>query len=794
MTTTRAIQTGPAAGLIAQVLLLAVLAENAWLGAAGWIVGTGCAVTMAAALARGLARRPGERLGPASWVTLARATLAVGVAALAADSFTHGTPVALLVTLAAIALVLDAVDGWLARRTGTTTALGARFDGEVDAFLILALSVYVAPECGAWVLAIGAARYLFLAGEWLLPWMRAPLPPRHWRKLVAATQGIVLTVAAAGFLPQGLTQALLVAALVLLAASMGQCVWWLWRRRHAARDQVPEGDVGQPQRGPLRTGIAVAITVLALLLVWAALVAPNHPSHLTLGAFARLPLELLVVVAVAALLPATPRRVLAVVLGAVLSALVVVKVLDIGFFTAFDRPFKPLDDSSYVGIGIETLRHAIGSSSANLVVAVAAVLIVALLALPVLALLRVTRVAAGHRGWALRAATALGVVWVALRVVGAPVASSSTAALAVDEVQAVRAGLADRAAFAREIARDRLRASPGNRLLTDLRGKDVLLVFVESYGRVAVQGSSISRRIRAVLDRGDAQLRAAGFSSRSAFLTSPTFGGLSWLAHSTLQSGVLVDGQRRYDQLVQNDRLTLTRAFKRAGWRAVGAMPGNRRAWPEGSTFYHYDRVYDRRNFGYRGPGFGLAPMPDQYTLLALQRRELAKRHRPPLFAEVDLISSHAPWTRIPRLVSWDDVGDGSIFDRLPAEESTKAGLFGDAERARAAYAHSIEYSLSTIFSFVQRYGDDDLVLVVLGDHQPATVVTGQGASHDVPISLIAHEPTVLHQIAGWSWQDGMLPSPQAPVWPMAAFRDRFLTAFGSSPASGNPAPTEALP
>ena len=794
MTTTRAIQTGPAAGLIAQVLLLAVLAGTAALGAVGWTAGIACAVSMATALARGLARGPGERLGPASWVTLARATLAVGVAALAADSFTHDTPVALLVTLAAVALVLDAVDGWLARRTGTATALGARFDGEVDAFLILALSVYVAPACGAWVLAIGAARYLFLAGEWLLPWMRAPLPPRRWRKVVAATQGVVLTVAAAGVLPLALTQALLLAALALLTASMGECTWWLWRRRHAAHERVPEGAVSQPQRGPLRTGIGVAVTVLALLVVWAALVAPNQPRHLNLGAFARLPLELLVIVAVAALLPATPRRVLAVVLGAVLSVLVVVKVLDIGFFTAFDRPFSPVDDSGYVGIGIETLRHAIGGSSANLVVAGAVVLIVVLLAVPILALLRVTRIAAGHRDWALRAATALGVVWVALRVVGAPVASSSAAALAVDEVQAVRASLADRAVLAREIAHDRFRAAPGNRLLTGLRGKDVLLVFVESYGRVALQGPSISPRIHAVLERGDVQLRAAGFSSRSAFLTSPTFGGLSWLAHSTLQSGVLVDGQRRYDQLVENDRLTLTRAFKRAGWRAVGAMPGNRRAWPEGSTFYHYDRVYDRRNFGYRGPGFGVAPMPDQYTLLALQRRELAKRDRPPLFAEVDLISSHAPWTRIPRFVSWDDVGDGSIFDRIPAEESTQASLFGDAERARAAYRHSIEYSLNTIFSFVQRYGDDNLVLVVLGDHQPATVVTGQGASHDVPISVIAHDPKVMRRIAGWRWQDGMLPSPRAPVWPMAAFRDRFLTAFGSSPASGNPAPTEALP
>jgi phosphatidylglycerophosphate synthase len=711
------------------------------------------------------------RMTPAFWVTLARATLALGVAALAAESFAHDIPVALLVTLAAVALVLDLVDGWVARRTGTETALGARFDGEVDAFLILALSVYVAPACGWWVFAIGAARYLFLAGELLLPWMRAPLPPQRWRKLVAAAQGIVLTVAAAGVLPLALTQALLVAALALLTASMVECTWWLWRRRHG----VPGG---QPS-----AGIAVAVTVLALLLVWAALVAPNRPEDLNLGAFARLPLELLAVVALAALLPATPRRVLAVVFGAIMSAIVLVKILDIGFFTAFDRPFRPLDDTSYIGIGIETLGEAIGSSAAKLVVAVATLLILAILAIPVLALLRVTRIAAGRRDWALRAAAVLGVIWVALRVVGAPVASSSAAALAVDEVQGVQTALASRAAFTRQIAHDRLSATPGNRLLTGLRGKDVLVVFVESYGRVAVQDSSISPRIDDELERGAAQLRAAGFSSRSAFLTSPTFGGLSWLAHSTLQSGVTVNGEWRYDQVVEKGRITLTRAFKRAGWRAVGAMPGNRRAWPEGASFYHYDAVYDRRNLGYRGPDFGLPPMPDQYTLLALQRRELAKRHRPPLFAEVDLISSHAPWTRIPRLIPWDDVGDGSVFDRVPVEESTQASLFGDAGRARAAYGHSIEYSLNTIFSFVQRYGDDDLVLVVLGDHQPATLVTGHDdPSHDVPISVIAHDPKVMNRIAGWSWQDGMLPSRRAPVWPMAAFRDRFITAFGPSP------------
>jgi phosphatidylglycerophosphate synthase len=238
-------QAGPATGLLAQLIVLSALAETTGLGVAGWVVGVVCAVIMAAALARG------GRLGPASWVTLARATLAVGVAALVADSFTRDTPVALLVTAATVALALDAVDGWVARRTATESALGARFDGETDAFLIGALSVYVAPEYGAWVLAIGAARYLFGAGEWLLPWMRRPLPPRRWRKAVAATQGIVLTVAAAEVLPRGVTQALLLAALALLVGSMAECTWWLWRRRDDLAPPPRRQRRAHPRQQPL---------------------------------------------------------------------------------------------------------------------------------------------------------------------------------------------------------------------------------------------------------------------------------------------------------------------------------------------------------------------------------------------------------------------------------------------------------------------------------------------------------------------------------------------------------------
>ena len=769
----RTVHAGPVTGLIAQVLLLAALAGTVGLSGAGWVVGLICGAIMHAALALGLSRYRSAGLGPADWVTLTRATLAVGVAALVADSFDHPAPVTTLVALTVVALALDAVDGWIVRRTDSATPLGARFDGEVDAFLIGVLSVYVARSAGAWVLAIGAARYAFLVAGWLLPWMRAALQPRYWRKVVAATQGITLAFAAADVLPRTLTQAALVAALALLAESFGRDVWWLWSHRQA-----------EPVPGRLRAGIAALLTVLALLVVWVALVAPNQLNRLTPGAFARLPLEGVVVVSVALVLPATTRRLMACVVGPALGLLVIVKVLDMAFFEAFDRPFDPVADGSSTGIGIETLRESIGRTEANLAIVGAALLCVGVLVLTTLAVLRLTRVAAGHREWSLPAVTALGVVWLlcwafgAQLVSNAPIASTSAAGLVVHEVRAVRAGVEDHATFAAEIRRDRFRGTPPHRLLTGLRGKDVLLVFVESYGKVAVQGSSFSPRVDAVLAKGNERLQAAGFSSRSAFLTSSTFGGISWLAHSTLQAGVWVDNQRRYDQLVTTDRFTLSQAFKRAGWRTVGDSPSNNRAWPEGSSFYHFDKLYDRRNVGYRGPKFSYASMPDQYVLAALQRLELAKPGRRPVFAEVDLVSSHAPWTRIPRLIDWSEVGDGSVYQRMPVDQVTRGELFGDSERVRAAYRRSIEYTLNAVVSFVQHYGDDDLVLVVLGDHQPAKVVTGENPSHDVPISVVARDPAVLDKIAAWGWEDGLRPGPQAPVWRMDAFRDRFLSAF----------------
>jgi hypothetical protein len=181
---------------------------------------------------------------------------------------------------------------------------------------------------------------------------------------------------------------------------------------------------------------------------------------------------------------------------------------------------------------------------------------------------------------------------------------------------------------------------------------------------------------------------------------------------------------------------------------------------------------------GYAGPRFGWSRMPDQYTLAQFQKNVYGKPH-PPTMAEITMTSSHEPWTPIPQAVDWNAVGDGKIYAPM-AHSAGRGVLWKSPANTQAQYAKSIAYSVSTLIDWVTKYGNDNLVLVFFGDHQPIPLVSGEGASHDVPITIVAHDPKVLDRIAGWGWQDGLEPNAQAPVWQMSSFRDKFFSAFGT--------------
>ncbi|MFG2307847.1 sulfatase [Streptomyces sp. NPDC048566] len=569
----------------------------------------------------------------------------------------------------------------------------------------------------------------------------------------------------------------------------------------AADPEPPEGSPERPGRGRLRgwrtrypraaRGVTVGTSVLAGVLVLFALVVPNRLERLDVAAFLRIPAEGVLLAALLLALPARARRITSYAAGALLGLLTVLKFVDMGFYSVLVRPFDLVLDWSLFGNAADWVRESFGRTGEVVAVITAVVLVVALLALMTLAVARLTDVMVRHRPAASRTVLVLGTAWITcvmlgVQVTGVPVAAQLDARIVQNRVRQVQAGLHDGQVFDRQASVDAFADTPPDQLLTGLRGKDVLFTFIESYGRTAIDDPAMARRIDSTLTEGNSRLKAAGFSSRSGWLRSPVTGAGSWLAHSTFLSGLWIKNQQRYRSLTTSDRNTLTGYFRKTGaWRTVGIVPGVRRAWPEGS-FFGLDHIYDSEHLGYHGPYFSWTPVPDQFSLGAFERLEHGKKDRGPMMAEIILASSHNPWAPIAHMIDWDDLGDGSVYDRIKEEGKDPKEVWKNPESVRTEYRRAIQYSLRSLTEYVEKYGDDKTVLVFLGDHQPVPTVTAGSTSRDVPVTIVAHDPKVLDRVSDWGWTDGLKPAADAPEWRMDTFRDRFLTAFGPHPAGAS--------
>jgi hypothetical protein len=188
-------------------------------------------------------------------------------------------------------------------------------------------------------------------------------------------------------------------------------------------------------------------------------------------------------------------------------------------------------------------------------------------------------------------------------------------------------------------------------------------------------------------------------------------------------------------------------------------------------------------DIGYRGKPFNWVTMPDLFTLSALERRLLAGPRDRPRFAEVALISSHAPGVPIPPVIDWQAVGDGRVFDRWATSGDPPEVVWRDRDRVRLEYRKAIDYSLQVLGEFALLHAEEAPLLVILGDHQPARFVSGSD-SFDVPVHVIG-PPGLIAGLDDWGWSSGLVPEAEAPVWRMDAFRDRFLAAFSDARVAG---------
>jgi phosphatidylglycerophosphate synthase len=714
--------------------------------------------------------------GLANQVTVVRGALVALIAGLIGEP---GAAIPAFAVAAATAVaVLDGVDGAVARRSRMASDFGARFDMEIDALLIMVLAVlaWQFGKTGVWVLASGLLRYAFVAAGRALPWLRHPLPPSQRRKTVAVVQVITLIVTLAPFVPAAIGAAVAGVGLGALLLSFGADILWLFRRTNTV------------ERHRTRQALAVLLAVVVLNgavtfhNVWPTL-GVHWPGEVSVEFGV-----LLLALSLANAWFGPTRRAVLVLLSVTIVLFALGRYAYVTVQALYGRDINLYWDApQFASVTGMLVRVA----SLWMVVAVGAGVVIVLGLLYLAARWSLGQIDAALRQQ--RPRWVLGGAGLALcgcfflqqatdampRIPRFSIPVSRTFAAQIDRVADAVSGRPNRGVPP---------SPPLHSSFSALEGSDVLLVFMESYGRTTYDRPEFERALQPARERLDAAIHDTGRGVVSAYVSSPTFGGGSVLAHLSLLSGVDVRDQDHYALLMTQQRPTLVSLFKGAGYRAVAVMPGLRESWPEGE-FYGFDKIYGADELDYQGPGFGWWRIPDQFSLAALDARELQPQPRKPVFAFFPTVSTHMPFEPTPPLQSdWPRMLSAHPFDAAPLQRSlTQTPVWTDMGKA---YVSSVQYFLDTLSSYLRARPDSRFVLIILGDHQPAANVSGEGASWDVPVHVIARQPQILEALETNGFQAGLVPLRPA-AGKMSELGPWSLAAFGDS--IRGPAPRLAL-
>jgi hypothetical protein len=310
-------------------------------------------------------------------------------------------------------------------------------------------------------------------------------------------------------------------------------------------------------------------------------------------------------------------------------------------------------------------------------------------------------------------------------------------------------------------------------LVSDRGPADLLMVFAESYGAItfddAAQAAALAEP-RAELAQA---IEDSGRFVVSTRVTAPTFGGSSWLSHAALLAGVDIRDPADHDLLLASDRPTLVRHFARHGYRTVGWMPGLKSPWPEGA-FYGFDRLADDAGIGYLGPDFGYWRIPDQAAMALLQAQELdSTRARAPRFAVFATTSTHAPFHPVAPFVN-----DWASLTRVDAYAGVAtAPVSGSLVQTIPQYLEGMRYQHAWMADHLRRHAPRPMVMIVIGDHQPPALVSGRGASWEVPVHVVSDDPALLQRLLGSGFVPGLTP-PRTSMGSMPALTAVLLNAF----------------
>jgi hypothetical protein len=511
----------------------------------------------------------------------------------------------------------------------------------------------------------------------------------------------------------------------------------------------------------------------ALLLLQAVTVLPWHSDLVVWFEQAQQPSKDLVVLLVLVLLGSAAgwRRTSAWLAGFVLWLLALLRPALELHPHVFQRPFELADVLQFPG-----LIHLLMSRWPTVFQVLAVVGVVLVWPLLALAFLRVSRLAAARRTLLASlgaVATAVLATWL-----GAPIAWQwSTATTSVEVVRLAYVSWADRERIEAGIQQQveaghaRMQAAPSE--LAGLRGVDVHVLVIESYGAVAWRDPRLAPHQDGLWRELSGQLAANGFQGVCGRVHPAITGGGSWMAHQELFTAVRVPDQRTFDRVLQGPARPLPGCFLAAGWHTVEAMPAMPRHWPEGDAFYGFATSLVQADFPYGGHLFAFGHVPDQIVLQQLLERTVRPAERP-LFTVFVSTSSHAPWKETPPFFADWAPNDAALTAPAASHELSWADVPG-GERLFPAYRDSIEYALRSAVGYVSRLPRPSLVLL-LGDHQPP--MQGQDASFEVPLHVLSNRPDLLPRWHELGFVDGDRPLAAATSMPLHDLAPTLLRLY----------------
>jgi phosphatidylglycerophosphate synthase len=708
-----------------------------------------------------------KRWDVANAVTALRLGLTLGILAVHGYLW-HWLSVAVL----GVAFALDAVDGVLARRRATVSEFGATFDMEVDAIFVMAVGFLIWQRNGValWALLPGVLRYVYVVCLDVIPAAVAPRRSR-WARLafVFSTSALL-----AGLGVRGPAGTFLVGLGVFVStASFGRSFV-----------EVYPGLLSFWRHERLRQLVYPSL-LFVLAWTWLNLVVNvRFPASEPAGWYFLPALDVTVLLAAFALLGLVGARLPWPLRLLVVLALVLVRALRIGDGVTglyFGQAFN-----LYINVpNIPELIRFTHSTVAPAKFYAGALGVLVVIALFAFATDRAVKYAAAffRVRWRVILFAVLALPFVLAshyfdqdprynqRYAGA--FGASALPRISREVTFLVNVYDHRAAVARTISemQEQLRRTPSH--LERLHHANVYLFFVESYGATVMNRPFFAERAVPVLRDVQANLGQRGFSMASGQLDSATYGGMSWLAHATLLTGVRTVNQLQYDILGVSRPRSLARIMHDAGYRTLLVAPNTNRVSP-GADFYDFDVTYRNWDFDYAGPPFAWASMPDQYVV-DFVRRHAIDEAAGPLFSTYVLVSSHAPWSHIPTMVDdWSEVGNGDIYNRHPFKHTQTN--WPDFSNASEPYVTSIAYDLRVLQRYLVDFVKDNSLVIILGDHQPVSELTENSSSWAVPIHVLSRDPALVEPFVTRGYARGMVPSDASA--PMESFLVGFLNDF----------------